>query len=55
LETFTIVTTHANELLETMHDRMPVILAPEDYDRWLQPGDPPVHRSISSERFRLTR
>ena len=40
LETFTVITTDANELLEAMHDRMPVILAPKDYDRWLQPGDP---------------
>jgi putative SOS response-associated peptidase YedK len=23
-----------------MHDRMPVILSPSDYDRWLDPGDP---------------
>jgi putative SOS response-associated peptidase YedK len=40
LETFTVITTDANELLEAMHDRMPVILEPKDYDRWLQPGDP---------------
>jgi len=40
LETFTVITTDANELLEPMHDRMPVILEPKDYDRWLQPGDP---------------
>lgn len=40
LETFTIVTTDANELVEGMHDRMPVILAPQDYNRWLEPGDP---------------
>ncbi|BAY17355.1 hypothetical protein NIES21_31920 [Anabaenopsis circularis NIES-21] len=31
----TIVTTTANELLTPIHDRMPVILAPEDYDLWL--------------------
>lgn len=34
----TIVTTTANELLEPIHDRMPVILAPEDYDLWLDTG-----------------
>jgi putative SOS response-associated peptidase YedK len=27
--------TDANELVAEIHDRMPVILAPEDYDRWL--------------------
>jgi putative SOS response-associated peptidase YedK len=35
IETCTIVTTHANEMLQHVHDRMPVILAPGDYDRWL--------------------
>ncbi len=34
----TILTTSPNELMATLHDRMPVILAPEDYDRWLDPG-----------------
>ncbi len=40
LESFTILTTDANELMQPIHDRMPVILAPKDYDRWLEPGDP---------------
>ena len=40
LESFTILTTDANELLEPIHDRMPVILEPRDYDRWLEAGDP---------------
>jgi putative SOS response-associated peptidase YedK len=35
LETFTILTTDPNELTEPMHNRMPVILEPKDYDRWL--------------------
>ncbi len=45
LETFTIVTTDPNELMETIHNRMPVIVEKRDYDRWLEPGDaarPPV-------------
>jgi hypothetical protein len=25
---------------ERIHDRMPVILSPADYTRWLDPGDP---------------
>jgi putative SOS response-associated peptidase YedK len=37
LETFTIVTTTPNELVAPIHNRMPVILAPEDYARWLDP------------------
>ena len=34
----TIITTTPNELMATIHDRMPVILVPEDYDRWLNPS-----------------
>lgn len=35
LETFTILTTASNELLSPIHDRMPVILGPENYSLWL--------------------
>jgi putative SOS response-associated peptidase YedK len=35
LETFTILTTDPNELVEPMHDRMPAILEPHEYERWL--------------------
>lgn len=34
----TIITTTPNDLMATLHDRMPVILAPEAYDRWLEPS-----------------
>lgn len=37
IETCTILTTAANEVLSPIHDRMPVILHPDDYDRWLDP------------------
>src|SRR5579862_1726734 len=40
LETYTIITTFPNELVKPLHDRMPVILSPRDYERWLDPGDP---------------
>lgn len=40
LETYTILTTEANELTAPIHNRMPVILAPRDYERWLAPSDP---------------
>jgi putative SOS response-associated peptidase YedK len=40
LETFTILTTDPNEITEPFHNRMPVILEPRDYNRWLEPGDP---------------
>ena len=38
LETCTILTTTANELVSPIHDRMPVILQPQDYDQWLDPN-----------------
>jgi putative SOS response-associated peptidase YedK len=40
LETFSILTIDPNEVVEPIHNRMPVILEPKDYDRWLDPGDP---------------
>jgi putative SOS response-associated peptidase YedK len=40
LETFTILTTVANEVMAPIHNRMPVILQPRDYDCWLDLGDP---------------
>jgi len=40
LETYTIITTDPNELLEPIHNRMPVILSPQNYSRWLDPGEP---------------
>ncbi len=40
LQTCTLLTTEANELVQPLHDRMPVILAPQDFDLWLgKPGD----------------
>ena len=35
VETFTIVTTRASKLVSEVHDRMPVIIAPPDHQRWL--------------------
>lgn len=40
LETCTILTTTPNGLMEPIHDRMPVILHPLDYDMWLAPDTP---------------
>jgi putative SOS response-associated peptidase YedK len=57
LETFTILTTDPNALAEQVHDRMPVILEPHDYSRWMEPGDslrPPVDllRPYPAEKMR---
>ncbi len=37
LRTFTILTTIPNDLVSEIHDRMPVILGPSEYDAWLDP------------------
>jgi len=35
IESCTILTTEANKAIQSIHDRMPVILKPEDYDMWI--------------------
>jgi putative SOS response-associated peptidase YedK len=37
METYTILTTAPNALMETIHNRMPVILGQSDEDEWLDP------------------
>lgn len=37
IESYTIITTNANEMMTRLHDRMPVILHEKDYDAWLDP------------------
>jgi putative SOS response-associated peptidase YedK len=37
IESCTLLTTSPNQLCAPIHDRMPVILSPADYDRWLDP------------------
>lgn len=39
IESCTLLTTEANELIAPLHDRMPVILPPESYDLWLNPSE----------------
>ena len=48
VHSFTILTTAPNELVAPIHDRMPVIVAPEDFDRWLDADvrDPATLASI---------
>ena len=38
VRTFTIVTTTPNDRLADLHDRMPVVLADDAWDRWLDPS-----------------
>jgi putative SOS response-associated peptidase YedK len=44
VETCTILTTDANELMQSIHERMPVIIPPEQYGVWLDPRFPDQRR-----------
>jgi putative SOS response-associated peptidase YedK len=44
--TFAIITTRANKLLSEVHDRMPVIIAPADYQRWLSGNEQSAKRLL---------
>jgi putative SOS response-associated peptidase YedK len=37
IRSVSLITTAPNELMAPIHDRMPVIVGPEDYARWLDP------------------
>ena len=37
IDTCTIITTKANEIMQPIHKRMPVILKSDDYEKWLDP------------------
>lgn len=39
LETFTVITTAPNAFMQTLHDRMPVVLEPADIGAWLDGSD----------------
>src|SRR5262245_19593153 len=57
LESCSLITTDANELAAQVHNRMPVILDPADYGRWLDPNvqDPsellPLLAPLPAERM----
>ncbi|MEM7766592.1 MAG: SOS response-associated peptidase [Pseudomonadota bacterium] len=42
IESFTVLTTTPNDVMAGLHTRMPVILDPSQYARWLDPGSGPV-------------
>jgi putative SOS response-associated peptidase YedK len=54
VETFTIVTTEASKLVGEVHDRMPVILAPADYQRWLTGSAAAARRLLAPYTSGLT-
>jgi putative SOS response-associated peptidase YedK len=46
LHSFTIITAKANDLVRPIHNRMPIVLAPSDYEAWLDPA-------VDGERARV--
>lgn len=44
IDSYTIITTEANEMMRTLHERMPVILLRRDYEAWLDPGNHDMDR-----------
>src|SRR4051794_3535440 len=57
IDTFTIVTTTAVDTMGQVHERLPLILSPADYDRWLDPeNDDPVDvlRSVPDVALEVT-
>ena len=49
LESFTIITTTPNGVVGEVHDRMPVILSPEDGAAWLEQGSAGLCRPVADE------
>lgn len=39
VHSYTIITTDANAPMEELHDRMPALLLPEEFDTWLNPSN----------------
>ena len=50
IKSCSIITTNSNDLVERIHDRMPVIVRRNDYEAWLQ--SKPLSDSLASEIFR---
>ncbi|EGE56756.1 hypothetical protein RHECNPAF_5730028 [Rhizobium etli CNPAF512] len=41
IRSLAVVTCQSNEMISAVHNRMPVVLRPEDYERWLSPDPDP--------------
>ena len=47
VESFNIIMTEPNELLKPIHNRMPVILSPDDEEQWLDASRTPFAKARS--------
>ncbi len=52
VESCTIITAEANALIARLHERMPLIAAPDDYDAWLGAESKDLPRAVPAEAMR---
>ena len=55
METFTIITMGANDLVRPIHERMPLILSPAAFNVWLASGEPPMSQITQKMSAALAR
>ncbi len=55
METFTIITMGANDLVRPIHERMPLILSPAAFNVWLASGEPPMRQITQKMSAALAR
>jgi putative SOS response-associated peptidase YedK len=54
LRTFTIITTSANKLMQPIHERMPVMLTPDQVPDWLAEGNTELLKPFPAEQMSAT-
>lgn len=52
VESCTIITVDANALIAELHDRMPLIVAPDDYDAWLRAASKELPPAVPAQAMR---
>ena len=52
-QSFNIITTEPNELLEPFHNRCPLIIEPRNYQRWLTPSDPEDPGTLPTDLLKI--
>jgi putative SOS response-associated peptidase YedK len=53
IRSFTIIVTDANALTQSIHDRMPVIVDPADFDEWLLEGGRALLKPYPADKMRV--
>jgi putative SOS response-associated peptidase YedK len=53
IESCTLLTTEANDAVRGLHDRMPVIIDPDDFAIWLGSGGDSTHAELAALHYLL--